>query len=240
MTIPKGIALILFCAGLGGHGIAEAGFASKLADTHRFRLSYAFGTMERSLRGSGGWVPGPFDFEGQYEFIRAGYGITDRLRLSLDAFGYRQGSIRTGDGADHVAAFGGCLQGKLVTLGRNRAVEASGGYWEAHESHVYDSGIEEAIFVERAFSLVLRQEPNNRFGGYIGPIYNHFRHEDAGPPINYSGWERLRTITRAWASHRDFGLVGGIETALANHLRLNAESTYTGDWGLTGEIGWEF
>lgn len=237
MNVPKGMTLLVFCASLGCYGIAEAGFASKLADTHKFRLSYAFGAMNRDLRGSIDGVPGTLNFGSGYEFIRAGYGITDRIRLSLDGFGYRR---RNGDQLDHVAAFGGCVQGELIRLGSNRAVEASGGYWEAHESFDNEWEIQDDILVERAFSLVLRQEPNNRFGGYIGPIYSHFRYEHAQLPINYDLWERPRTITEALASHKDFGLVGGIETALTDHFRFNAEVTYTGDPGFTGEFGWEF
>jgi hypothetical protein len=141
---------------------------------------------------------------------------------------------------DHVAAFGGCLQGKLFSLDKERSIEASGGYWELHESLVYFWwNPTEVTEIGKAFSLVLRQESARGFAGYAGPIYNHLHSEHA--ETVQDEYTRLeRTVTFSWSSHRDIGLVGGLEAKLFKHLIVNAEGTYTGDWGLTGEVGWEF
>ncbi len=232
MHIRRGLVISSLLISLGGIRPAEAGFASKLADTHKFRLSYAVGLMSRDLRG---WFKGQPDddrFEEPYEFIRAGYGITNRLRMSLDVFGYRQRSKSTGDMVDYVAAFGGSVQGVVAFLGNDKAIEVTGGYWELHESHIYSRTIEERTAVGRAVSLVIRQDMGKIFGIYSGPIYNHFRKEETiQDPHNQ---------VNSWSSYNDLGLVGGIEARLINHLTFNGEGTYTRDWGLTGEVGWQF
>ncbi len=171
-----------------------------------------------------------------FGYIRSSYGITDRLRMSLDVAGYHQRS-GPGDMISFAGAFGGSLQGALLSFGSGRTLEATGLYWEAHRSQVYSDGSEVEMGIARSISFVVRQRNAIFVNGYAGAHYIHYRYENLSPGRFMN---RKRYSNSSWFSHRDFGVIGGAETKLFHHVTLDVEGTYTGDWGLTGEVGWEF
>jgi hypothetical protein len=232
----RGLVLILFFISLGCHQCAEAGFASRLADAHQFRLSYSAGMMRRKMSTLNDFPKRKEIWDLGFGIVRVGYGINKKFGVSIDVAGYRQRS-GIGDMLALSGTFGGSLQGTIVPLGSGRALDATGTYWEDHHTKVYSNGSEVEIWTVRVFSLVARQSLKNYYNGYGGPFYTHFRYENLS-----SGWynAKSRLANSSWSSQRDLGLVCGMEAKWFGHLTFNAEGTYTGDWGLTGEVGWEF
>ena len=213
-----------------------AGYAGLIAPAGEFRLAVDVRGAQRSVEGYYVERSDRDDVGALIVLARFQYGISKRIRLSGDLmeFGRVKDDKDTHERSrfEYVAVGLGC-QSEVWRLRSNMPVEVSVGYWVVSGNASGGSYFPGATVKDRmlAFTLVgeMPRSPANRL--YLGPLYTHLR------------WERYTEdihVTSGLASHRDLGLVGGVDARLFRHIVLNLEGFWTGDYGGSGSLGWEF
>jgi len=211
-----------------------AGYAGYLAPAHRFRLVLEGRLVNRDVKGHIFGSPGNDTVSVSYPTLRFQYGLSSRLRLSGDFFWYRK--VEDNEQGDRVfkdfSVVGLSLQGEVWRWRKTMPLDVTAGYWEAH-TYQYDYSFPNAVRTERILSLTLARELNRDHANrlYAGSLYAHLRKEGFGYDLNNS---------IGLASHRDLGVVAGFVYRVDQNPVLEGEAFWTGDFALSGGIGWEF
>jgi len=214
-----------------------AGYAGLIAPAGKFRLVTDLRLAQRDVKGYYGSESRGESFVPLFWVLRFQYGIFSKVRLSGDLMEFdvvyddKEKRERT---RLAYSAVGLNLQGEVWSLRSNMPVEISAGYWAVNGSASGSGSYFPAGSIKDrmlAFTLVreMPKSPANRL--YLGPLYSHIRWERYTGDLNWSA---------GMASHRDLGLVGGVDARLFHHIVLNLEGFWTGDYGGSGTLGWEF
>lgn len=214
-----------------------AGYAGLLAPARKFRLVTDLRLAQRDVKGYYGSESRRESFVPLFWVLRFQYGVFRQVRLSGDLmeFGvvYDDKEKRERTRLAY-SAVGLNLQGEVWRLRSNMPVEISAGYWAVNGSASGSGSYFPAGSIkDRMLAITLVGEmprySANRL--YLGPLYSHIR------------WERY-TENLSWSagmsSHRDLGIIGGGDARLFSHVVLNLEGFWTGDYGGSGSLGWEF
>jgi hypothetical protein len=210
-----------------------AGYSGLLAPAKKFRVVLEGRSVHRDVKGHLFGYPGNDTVNVSYPLLRFQYGLSDRLRLSGDLFWFRK--VEDNEQGDRMlkdfSVVGLSLQGEVWRWRRNMPLDVTAGYWETH-TYQYDFIFPNTVRTERMLSLTLARElnrdPANRL--YVGGLYTHLRKEGFGYDLNNSS---------GLASHLDFGVIGGFNARL-DQLVLGGEASWTGDYSISGGVGWEF
>jgi len=230
------IVISLICLMASPCSQSFAGYAGLIAPASKFRVAVDLRVAQRDVQGYYMWHPLQRGFTAPFFLLRFKYGISKKVRLSGDLmeFSWVSDDENTGERRRiEYGAVGLSLQGEVWRLRRNLPVELTAGYWAVDGSASGGQTFPSASIRDRMLALTLVSEmpksPTNRL--YAGLLYSHLR------------WERYTDVievTSGLASHRNLGLVGGVDALLFHHIVLNLEGFLTGDYGGSGSLGWEF
>lgn len=231
------IAISLVCLVASPCSRSYAGYAGLIAPARKFRLVTDLRLAQRDMRGYYGSETSRESFVPFFWVLRLQYGIFRKVRFSGDLMEFdvvyndKEKGERT---RLAYSAVGLNLQGEIWRLRSNMPVEVSAGYWAVNGSASGSGSYFPAGSIKDrmlAFTLVgeMPKSPANRL--YLGPLYSHIRWERYTEDLNSSA---------GLASHRNIGLVGGVDARLFHHIVLNLEGFWTGDYGGSGSLGWEF
>jgi hypothetical protein len=211
-----------------------AGYAGYLAPAHKFRILLEGRAVHREVSGQRYGIPGKDTVSVSYPLLRFQYGLSSRFRVSGDGFLFRgiADNDLGGRALESFSLIGLSLQGEVCRIRPDMPLDATMGYWETHIFQ-YEFNFPNSVRIERMASLTIAREfdrnPANRL--YVGGLYSHLRREGFGYDVAYSS---------GMASRHDFGAVAGLDYRVNRHIVLEGEAFWTGDYTLSGGVGWEF